>query len=231
MVDGQHILPMATSQDHKRVGEGDTGPNTGGMGAYAPVPFISEKLQKDIFDLILQPAVAGLAAEGHPFTGVLYAGLMITDHGPRVIEFNCRFGDPETQAILPLLKSDLAALFLATVNGELEWETAEWQEATAVCVIAASEGYPRSYEKGKVIYGLKDIKNNDVVVFHSGTRYEARKFLTAGGRVLGVTAVDENIEGAIHKAYEAMELVRFEGKQFRSDIAMKAINKRLRLSG
>jgi phosphoribosylamine--glycine ligase len=232
LTDGTHVLPLIPSQDHKRIGEGDTGPNTGGMGAYAPVPFVSAQRLKDIRDLILEPAVAGLRAEGCPFRGVLYAGLMITDRGPRVIEFNCRFGDPETQAVLPLLKSDLGELFMAVVDQDLEFQTVEWEEAFAVCVILASAGYPGSYEKGKVIYGLNDLKEKrNVEIFHSGTYFENRKFLTAGGRVLGVTAIESTVEEAVAQVYEAIERVRFEGMQFRSDIALKAVNRKFQVMG
>lgn len=229
--DGVNVLPMISSQDHKRIGDGDTGPNTGGMGAYAPVPFLSERKRKDIVDLILEPAVAGLRAEGCPFKGVLYAGLMINDRGPRVIEFNCRFGDPETQAILPLMKTDLAELFLAVVENDLEFQTVEWQEASAVCVVLASGGYPGSYEKDKVIYGLKELKGNKVEVFHAGTVYEKGKFLTAGGRVLGVTAVEETVEEAVQTVYAATEQIRFEGHQYRTDIALKAVNRKFQVIG
>ncbi len=226
--DGKSVLPLIPSQDHKRVGDGDTGPNTGGMGAYAPVPFVSEKMQKDILDLVLEPAVAGLAEEKRPFKGLLYAGLMITEKGPKVIEFNCRFGDPETQAILPLLKTDLAVIFRAVVDGTLADEILEWEDAYAACVILASEGYPGEYEKGKEIHGLKDIKDSDALVFHSGTRFESRKFLTNGGRVIGVIGVDEHLESAVARAYEVAEKIRFEGKHSRSDIGYKAWTKRFK---
>lgn len=232
LTDGKHVLPLIPSQDHKRIGEGDTGPNTGGMGAYAPASFVSSHRLKDIYDLILEPTVAGLRAEGCPFKGVLYAGLMITDRGPRVIEFNCRFGDPETQAVLPLLKSDLGELFMTVVEEDLEFQTVEWEEAFAVCVILASAGYPGSYEKGKVIYGLNELKDKkNVEVFHSGTYFDNKKFLTAGGRVLGVTAVEPTVEEAVAEVYEAIERVRFEGMQFRSDIAMKAVNRKFQVMG
>lgn len=230
--DGKQVLPMIPSQDHKRIGDGDTGPNTGGMGAYAPVPFISTQLRKDIVDLILEPAVDGLRREGCPFQGVLYAGLMITERGPRVIEFNCRFGDPETQALLPLLKSDLGELFMAVVNEDLEFRTIEWEEASAVCVILASGGYPGSYEKGKVIYGLNEFRNrSNVEIFHSGTYYENKKYLTSGGRVLGVTAVEETVEEAVQTVYESIEHIRFEGMQYRTDIALKAVNRKFTVMG
>jgi len=226
--DGKNVLPLIPSQDHKRVGDGDTGPNTGGMGAYAPVPFVSEKMQKDILDLVLEPTVAGMAEERRPFKGLLYAGMMITDKGPKVIEFNCRFGDPETQALLPLLKTDLAVIFHAVVNGTLDDEVLEWEDAYAACVILASGGYPGEYESGKEIHGLKEIKESDALVFHSGTKFEARRFLTNGGRVIGIVGVDEHLESAVARAYETSEKIRFEGKQFRSDIGYKAWTKKFK---
>ncbi len=228
--DGKHILTTVAAQDHKRIGDGDTGPNTGGMGAYAPVPFVSEAMLQDIHDLVLEPAVRGMAEEGRPFKGVLYAGLMITERGPKVIEFNCRLGDPEAQVILPLLKNDLAQLLRAVVDGTLESETLIWEEAYAVCVVMASGGYPGDYEKGIEIQGLRDIRETDALVFHAGTRFENRKFLTNGGRVLGVTAVDSHIDDAVAKAYEAVERIRFQGRQFRSDIAFKAGSKKFKFS-
>ena len=226
--DGKSVLSLIPSQDHKRVGDSDTGPNTGGMGAYAPVPFVSEKMQKDILDLVLEPTVAGMAEERRPFKGLLYAGMMITDKGPKVIEFNCRFGDPETQALLPLLKTDLAVIFHAVVNGTLADEVLEWEDAYAACVILASGGYPGEYESGKEILGLKDIKDSDALVFHSGTKFEARRFLTNGGRVMGVVGVDEHLESAVARAYEVNDKIRFEGKQFRSDIGYKAWTKKFK---
>lgn len=226
--DGKSVLPLIPSQDHKRIGDGDTGPNTGGMGAYAPVPFVSEKMQKDILDLVLEPTVAGMAEEKRPFRGLLYAGMMITEKGPKVIEYNCRFGDPETQALLPLLKTDLAAIFHAVVNGTLDNEVLEWEDAYASCVILASGGYPGEYEKGKEILGLKEIKDSDALVFHSGTKFESRRYLTDGGRVLGVVGVDEHLESAVARAYETAEKIRFEGRQFRSDIGYKAWTKKYR---
>jgi phosphoribosylamine--glycine ligase len=226
--DGKSVLPLIPSQDHKRVGDGDSGPNTGGMGAYAPVPFVSEKMQKDILDLVLEPTVAGMAEEGRPFKGLLYAGMMITDKGPKVIEFNCRFGDPETQALLPLMKTDLAVIFQAVVNGTLDDEVLEWEDAYAACVILASGGYPGEYENGKEIHGLKDIKDSDALVFHSGTKFDARRFLTNGGRVIGVVGVDEHLESAVARAYETNERIRFEGKQCRSDIGYKAWTKKFK---
>lgn len=228
--DGKNILTTIASQDHKRVGNSDTGPNTGGMGAYAPVPFVSEKILKDIHDLVLEPAVLGLADEGRPFKGVLFAGLMMTERGPKVIEFNCRLGDPETQVILPLMKNDFAQLVSSAVDGTLDSETLEWEDAYAVCVVMTSGGYPGEYQKGREIMGLRDIKDQDALVFHAGTKFENRRFFTSGGRVLGVTAVDEHIDNAVAKAYETVERIRFEDRHYRTDIAYKAGSKKFKFS-
>lgn len=228
--DGKNILTTVASQDHKRAGNGDTGPNTGGMGAYAPVPFVSDKILRDIHDLVLEPAVRGLADEGRPFKGVLYAGLMMTERGPKVIEFNCRLGDPETQVILPLMKNDFAQLVSSAVDGTLDSETLEWEDAYAVCVVMTSGGYPGDYEKGKEIHGLRDVRDQDALVFHAGTKFENRRFFTNGGRVLGVTAVDEHIDNAVAKAYETVERIRFDGRHYRTDIAYKAGAKKFKFS-
>jgi phosphoribosylamine--glycine ligase len=228
--DGKNILTTIASQDHKRVGNSDTGPNTGGMGAYAPVPFVSEKILRDIHDLVLEPAVRGMAEEGRPYKGVLYAGLMMTERGPKVIEFNCRLGDPETQVILPLMKNDFAQLVSSAVDGTLDSETLEWEDAYAVCVVMTSGGYPGEYEKGREINGLRDIKDQDALVFHAGTKFENRRFFTNGGRVLGVTAVDEHIDNAVAKAYETVERIRFDGRHYRTDIAYKAGSKKFKFS-
>ncbi len=228
--DGKNILTTIASQDHKRVGNSDTGPNTGGMGAYAPVPFVSEKILRDIHDLVLEPAVRGMAEEGRPYKGVLYAGLMMTERGPKVIEFNCRLGDPETQVILPLMKNDFAQLVSSAVDGTLDSETLEWEDAYAVCVVMTSGGYPGDYEKGREISGLRDIKDQDALVFHAGTKFENRRFYTNGGRVLGVTAVDEHIDNAVAKAYETVERIRFDGRHYRTDIAYKAGSKKFKFS-
>ena len=228
--DGKNILTTVASQDHKRAGNGDTGPNTGGMGAYAPVPFVSDKILRDIHDLVLEPAVRGLADEGRPFKGVLYAGLMMTERGPKVIEFNCRLGDPETQVILPLMKNDFSQLVSSAVDGTLDSETLEWEDAYAVCVVMTSGGYPGDYEKGKEIHGLRDVRDQDALVFHAGTKFENRRFFTNGGRVLGVTAVDEHIDNAVAKAYETVERIRFDGRHYRTDIAYKAGAKKFKFS-
>ena len=221
--DGETIIPMVSSQDHKKIFEGDQGPNTGGMGAYAPTTFMDEKLMKRVTDEILEPTVAGLQKEGKTFKGILYAGLMLTEIGPKVMEFNCRFGDPETQVILPLLKSDLAEVFLSIVEGELSLQDVEWSDSFAVCVVLASAGYPGKYEKGKEIFGLKKTKGmQDVLVFHAGTASKDGRILTNGGRVLGVTATDRSMEMAIQKAYAAVDKIRFQGVQYRRDIGHRA---------
>jgi phosphoribosylamine--glycine ligase len=217
--DGKTVLPMPSSQDHKKIYDGDRGPNTGGMGAYAPAPIVDDKMIKLIYDEILEPTIVGLEREGSIFKGVLYAGLMLTDRGPRVMEFNCRFGDPEAQVILPLLESDLAEIFMSIIEGDLSLEEVKWTQDFAVCVILASAGYPGKYERGKQIFGLDKTENTkDILIFHAGTKQERGRLLTNGGRVLGITAVDQNVQKAIHKAYATVEKIRFDGIQFRRDI-------------
>ncbi len=220
--DGKTILSMPPSQDHKKIYDGDGGPNTGGMGAYAPAPIVDDRMMSRIYDEILEPTISGLEQEGRLFKGILYAGLVLTARGPKVMEFNCRFGDPETQVVLPLLKSDLAEIFMSIVDGELSLEEVEWTEDFAVCVILASGGYPDKYEKGKQISGLGNAEHaKDVLIFHAGTKKDREKVLTNGGRVLGVTALDKNVEEAISKAYAAVEKISFDGVQFRRDIAYR----------
>jgi phosphoribosylamine--glycine ligase len=220
--DGKTILPMPSSQDHKKIYDGDRGPNTGGMGAYAPAPIVDQRMMKRIYDDILEPTIVGLEREGRIFRGVLYAGLILTEQGPKVMEFNCRFGDPENQVILPLLKSDLAEVFVSIVEGDLSLAEVEWTNDFAVCVILASPGYPGKYEKGKEIFGLDKIESvKDVLIFHAGTKQKGGRLFTDGGRVLGVTAVDKNVEKAIHKAYATVEKIRFDGVQFRRDIGYR----------
>jgi phosphoribosylamine--glycine ligase len=184
----------------------------------------------DIFDLVLEPTIRGLKAEGRTFKGILYAGLMVNDKGPKVIEFNCRFGDPETQVVLPLLKNDLAEIFISIVDGNIELEDLTWRDASAVCVIMASQGYPGSYEKGKPISGLPDKHSDRRFVFHAGTKGDGDQVLTNGGRVLGVTSLDVNLHDAIAGAYELVEKIGFEGAFFRSDIAQKATRRRGKLT-
>ena len=222
--DGETILPMASSQDHKRVFDNDQGPNTGGMGAYSPAPVVTPEVERKIMERVIKPTIRGMAEEGVRFKGILYAGLMIRDGEPSVLEFNCRFGDPEAQPILMRLKSDLLEIALAISEERLSSLTLQWRPEAAVCVVAASGGYPGSYEKGKVITGLEDLKGDDnVVVFHAGTAFSDGNVVTAGGRVLGVTAIGEDIRAARDNAYRAMEKIHFEGMHYRKDIANRAI--------
>ena len=223
-VDGRNIYVMETSQDHKPIGDGDTGPNTGGMGAYSPAPIVSDKLMDQIIREILVPTVDGMNRNETPYRGVLYAGIMLTQGGPRVLEFNVRFGDPETQPILMRMKSDLLDVMEAVCDGRLSDISIEWDERPAVCVVMSSGGYPGSYEKGKVIRGLDEAAQlKDVVVFHAGTAQQGTDVVTNGGRVLGVTALGETIAAAKAKAYEAVDKISFDGAYCRRDIADKAL--------
>ena len=223
-VDGRNIYVMESSQDHKAIGDGDTGPNTGGMGAYSPAPIVTEDLMNHITREILVPVVDGMNRNGTPYKGVLYAGIMITGGGPRVLEFNVRFGDPETQPILARLKSDLLEVLLAVCDGALDQITLEWDKRPAVCVVMASGGYPGDYEKGKKISGLKEAQQiEDVFVFHAGTKEVNGDIVTNGGRVLGVTALGDTIKQAKQRAYRAVDIIKFDDAYCRRDIADKAI--------
>ena len=222
--DGKTVVPMIASQDHKRVGDGDQGPNTGGMGTYAPAPVMTPELRQKAYDTILKPMVDAMAKEGKPYQGCLYAGLMIKGDSVKVVEFNCRFGDPETQVVLPLLDGDLAEIMLACANGTLDQVKIGWHDRAAVCVVMASAGYPGSYPKGKEITGLDNVPENSVV-FHAGTKLADGKIVTSGGRVLGVTAFAGDIKAARDKAYEAVEKISFEGAFCRKDIAWRALNR------
>ena len=225
-VDGRNIYVMESSQYHKPIGDGDTGPNTSGMGAYSPAPVVTDALIDQITREILVPIVDGMNRNGTPYKGVLYAGLMITAGGPRVLEFNVRFGDPEAQPILMRLKSDLLEVLLAVCQGRLDQVTLEWDRRPAVCVVMASGGYPGDYEKGKIITGLKEAEQlKDVVVYQAGTAKENGNIITAGGRVLGVTALGETIADAKTRAYEAVDKIKFDGAYCRRDIADKAIKR------
>ena len=222
--DGKSIYTMESAQDHKPVFDGDRGPNTGGMGAYSPAPVVTDEVYCEVEEKVLVPVVHALGQEGVKFRGVIYAGLMITAKGARVMEFNVRFGDPESQPQLIRLKSDLVPVLLATIEGRLEEVELVWDERPAVCVVMASGGYPGSYEKGKVITGLDEVAGmEDVVVFHAGTALKGNKTITNGGRVLGVTALGASIEMAIKRVYEAVEKIHFDGAHFRRDIGAKAI--------
>jgi len=224
MVDGEHILPMATSQDHKRVGEGDTGPNTGGMGAYSPAPVVTPAVHQRIMREVIEPTVRGMAAEGNPYTGFLYAGLMISaDGAPKVIEYNCRFGDPETQPIMMRLRSDLVALCNAALDRTLDSTTAEWDARAAMGVVLAAGGYPGSYAKGDVIEGLDGADSEDAKVFHAGTATKDGKVVTAGGRVLCATALGTTVGEAQQKAYTLADKISWPGMFMRRDIGYRAI--------
>ncbi|HBX24293.1 MAG TPA: phosphoribosylamine--glycine ligase [Desulfotomaculum sp.] len=220
--DGEHVIPMLPAQDHKRVFDDDRGPNTGGMGAYAPAPVMTAALQKEALEKILIPTVRGMAAEGRPYRGILYAGLMITDRGPYVLEYNARFGDPEAQPILMMLESDLADVLEALLAGELNQVDLRWNSGASVCVVLSSGGYPGNYRKGDIITGLHDMPEN-VMAFHAGTGLKGNQVVTAGGRVLGITALAENIPAAINLAYQGVSKVHYEGMHYRKDIGKKAL--------
>jgi phosphoribosylamine--glycine ligase len=223
-VDGRNIYVMESSQDHKRIGDDDTGPNTGGIGAYSPAPVVTEDLMNQIVREILVPLVDGMNRNDTPYKGILYAGLMLTAGGPRVLEFNVRFGDPETQPILMRFKSDLLEVLLAVCDGTLDQVTLRWDPRPAVCVVMASGGYPGDYQKGKKITGLKEAQQlEDVTVFHAGTKEQDGDIVTNGGRVLGVTALGKTIADAKARAYQAVDKIKFEGAYCRRDIADKAI--------
>jgi len=224
IADGEKLVYLVPSQDHKRILDNDEGPNTGGMGAYAPTPHISQAMMERIKKEIMEPTIKGLALEGRPYKGILYAGLMMTTKGPKVLEYNCRFGDPETQAVLPLAKSDIIEAMMASRDGTLKdfvWENAS---GAAVCVVIASGGYPEKYEKGKQIFGLDGRIDDNVVIFHAGTKWEDEIIVTSGGRVLGVTAVGDNIKSAVETVYKAVGKIAFDGAYYRKDIAARALN-------
>ena len=226
MTDGEHVVPMATSQDHKRVGDGDTGLNTGGMGAYSPAPVVTREVYKRVMDEIIFPTINGMKEEGSKYVGFLYAGLMIDSSGaPKVIEFNCRFGDPETQPIMMRMKSDLAELCLKAVNGELENGDAAYDPRPAVGVVLAAQGYPVKPKKGDVISGLDAALPEDTKIFHAGTRMENGEVVTNGGRVLCATALGNTVSEAQKKAYALAEKISWDGMFYRHDIAYRAINR------
>lgn len=220
-VDGKTVVPMIASQDHKRIFDGDKGPNTGGMGTYAPAPVLTDALRDEAMKTILEPMVAAMDQEGMPYVGCLYAGLMITDEGPKVVEFNARFGDPETQVVLPLLDSDLGQIMMACATGTLTADMVKWKDSSAACVILASKGYPETSSKGDVISG--DIKQYDTtIVFHSGTKLVGENYVTNGGRVLGVVGLGKDLRTALDRAYGRIAHIDFEGMQYRTDIGAKA---------
>lgn len=227
MADGDHVLEMATSQDHKRVGDNDSGANTGGMGAYSPAPVVTESVRKRVMREIIMPTIQGMKADGHAYTGFLYAGLMIDDQGaPKVIEYNCRFGDPETQPIMLRLKSDLLELCEAGLDGRLNQYQCQWDDRAAVGVVMAAKGYPQGYRKGDVITGFEAAQRLGCHVFHAGTRESERGDIeTAGGRVLCVTALGDDVKAARDLAYEGVAAMQFEGGFYRHDIAARAIDR------
>lgn len=223
--DGRTIVPMVSSQDHKRAYDGDKGPNTGGMGTYAPAPVMTKELVAEATEKILKPVIAAMAKEGRPYKGCLYAGLMITDEGPKVVEFNARFGDPETQVVLPLLESDLVEIMLACVDGTLSDLDIKWSDGAAVCVVMASGGYPKSYQKGFAIDGLEKAKAADTLVFHAGTAEKDGAVVTNGGRVLGVVAKAPTVKEAVDKAYKGVAAITFQDAFYRKDIAHRALER------
>lgn len=223
ITDGSTVIPLLPAADHKRIHENDRGPNTGGMGAYAPVPSLSAQELQNILNDILQPAVDGMRKEGIPYKGILYAGLMMTRSGPKVLEFNARFGDPETQPLMMLLQSDLATALLHSIQGTLSRNDVRFRKGAAVCVIAASHGYPGSYEKGVPVIEFPHQKHRDVEVFHAGTILRDGKLVTNGGRVMGVTARGMSLKVAIHLAYEELSHITFEGMQYRRDIGTRGL--------
>ena len=225
--DGKIVVPMIAAQDHKRVDDGDKGLNTGGMGAYAPAPVLTDALRDKCMATIIRPVLKALEEEGRSYSGCLYAGLMIKGDSIKVVEFNARFGDPETQAVLPLLDGDLAEIMLACAQGTLRPEMVKWSNRAAVCVVMASGGYPGSYAKNIAITGLQEAgKLQDVVVFHAGTKAANGQVVTSGGRVLGITAVGDNIADAKEKAYAAVDLIYFENAHYRTDIAWRALRRK-----
>jgi phosphoribosylamine--glycine ligase len=222
--DGKAILPMASSQDHKPVFDGDRGPNTGGMGAYSPAPVVTDEVNEKIIEKVLRPIIYGMGEEGRPYKGVLYAGLMIHEGHPKVLEFNARFGDPETQPVLMRMKEDIVPILEACMKGTLSQHRIEWDKRASVCVVMASKGYPGDYEKGKVIKGLKEVSRMEgAFVFHAGTALKEDQMITNGGRVLGVTGLGEDIPRAIEKAYQAVKKISWDGVHYRTDIGQRAL--------
>ena len=225
--DGKTIIPTASSQDHKAVFDGDEGPNTGGMGAYSPAPVVTPKIHEKTMNEILRPMIDGMAKEGRPYKGALYAGVMVSEGQPKVLEFNARFGDPETQPVLMRMKSDIVPVLEACCHGKLAEQRMEWDKRASVCVVMASGGYPGDYEKGKTIHGLEDVSRmKDVYVFQAATAMDQNRIVTNGGRVLGVTGLGEDIPKAIERTYQAVRKVSWEGVHYRNDIGQKALRKK-----
>ena len=220
--DGKTVLPLDSAQDHKAAFDDDKGPNTGGMGAYSPASIFTDKLKQIVLDQIMIPTVKAMAKEGRYYRGILYAGLMLTDSGPKVLEFNARFGDPETQPIIMRIQNDIVPIFEACIDGTLATQNLEWKKEPSVCVVMASKGYPGFYEKGREITGLNSGENKQTVVFHAGTKLDNEKVLTNGGRVLGVTALGSDINEAIKNAYNEVDKIKWDGIHYRKDIGSKA---------
>ncbi|MBD3401530.1 phosphoribosylamine--glycine ligase [candidate division GN15 bacterium] len=224
ITDGKKILPLLPSQDHKQAFEGDKGPNTGGMGAYCPTDFVTPEVMDEINQFVFEPLITGLRSENITYKGVIYAGLMLTSEGPKVLEFNCRFGDPETQAVLPLLKNDLADIMKAAVDKKLSnYDRLDWREGAAACVVLASKGYPGNYKTGAPINGLRKSWGNGNVVFHAGTRRDGKTLVTAGGRVLGVVGINNDLQSALDKTYEVVKQITFDGVTYRRDIGFRVL--------
>jgi len=233
LTDGDRFAVLATAQDHKRILDGDQGKNTGGMGAYAAVPMVTEEVLKQIEEEIIVPTLEGMKNDGVPYRGCLYCGLMITPTGPKVIEYNCRFGDPETQVVVPLIDGDLAEILLSISERRLDPSNVKQHTASAVCVVMASRGYPDDYQTGKVIHGLENVRHEDgLVVFHSGTRSDGEQVVSSGGRVLGVTAIGygHDLKGTIDAAYRAVDSLTFDGAYYRSDIGQKGLRRQSNIS-
>lgn len=226
ITDGKNVIPLASAQDHKAIFDGDKGPNTGGMGAYSPAPVVTPEIHRKAMEQVVQRAVDGMAAEGCPYQGILYAGLMVKDGEVKTLEFNARFGDPECQPLLMRMKSDLVPLLLAVAVGDLSGRQIEWHDQAAICVVLAAEGYPGDYPKGDAITGIEAAETlEQVKVFHAGTAEKDGAVITAGGRVLGVTALGEEVAAAIAQAYRAVDRISWRGMQYRSDIGRKALNR------
>ena len=227
ITDGKDFVTLSSAQDHKRIFDNDLGKNTGGMGSYAPAPIVSDEVLEKVKRTIIRPTLLAMAKEGRPYKGCLYVGLMITETGPKVVEYNCRFGDPEAQVVLPLLEFDVVQLLLQSINDDLAGSNIACKDQSAVCVVIASGGYPDNYATGKQIFGLDAAMDRDVIVFHAGTKREKEKIVTSGGRVLGVTALGPrlDLERTIDKAYTAVEKITFDGAYYRSDIGKKGVTR------
>ena len=227
ITDGKNFICLPSAQDHKRIGDNDTGKNTGGMGAYSPAPVVTKSILAEVEEKIIAPTISGMEKEGRTFIGCLYCGIMITSEGPKVVEFNCRFGDPETQVVLPVLEGDFLKLLYSASTGSLDKSAVKYSGGSAVCVVAASKGYPDAFTKGFDISGL-DKTDSDIVIFHAGTKESDGKFVTNGGRVLGITSITKemDLKLAKQKAYDALDKIYFDGIYFRKDIADRAILKR-----